>query len=72
MPRIFNPDAFIINSNKSDTVSSKLQRLVRIMQFEPPQAVILQEVASLQRELKDPSEVITIRVTVESKKTGKS
>lgn len=70
MTRIFNPDAFIINSNKSDTVSNKLQRLIRIMQFEPPQAVILQEVASLQRELNDPSEVVTVRVTIESKKKG--
>lgn len=61
---------FSIDTAKSDTVSAKIQRLVRIMQFEPPQAVILQEVASLQRELKDPSEVITIRVTVESKKKG--
>lgn len=52
----------------SDTVSTRLQRLARLLQLKSPEAVIQQEIAALQRELGDASMVVTVRATVEVKK----
>lgn len=60
---------FTLDQQSSDTVSRKLQRLVRMLQSnDTPDAVILQEVAALHRSL--PSEkqaVISVTVMVESR-----
>lgn len=58
---------FGIDKTKSDTVSRKLSRLARLLQLKSPDAVIQQEIAALQRELQDATEIVTVTAIVESK-----
>ncbi len=60
--------SFGIDQNKSNTVSSQMRRLARLLQLKAPDKVIMQEIAALQRELGDATSIVTVSATVEVKK----
>lgn len=60
-----------VRHTKSDTVSKKLQRLVRMLQLEAQgladKATTDTAIADLRRELDDPGAVVSVIATIESK-----
>jgi hypothetical protein len=57
---------FHVSNEKSDKVSKQLQRFIRLLQLQSPDAVIAQEIAALQKELQQ-SDIVTVCAIVESK-----